>query len=124
MGGGTARRKVRSEDGLATVFACLALVALIWATLLIAQVGCVVVARHRAQAAADLAALAAAGALVEGADTACDEAGELARRMGTRIRACTTSEWDVTVTVERNVPIGLYGVRIVRASARAGPVEE
>nr|WP_280497956.1 Rv3654c family TadE-like protein [Nocardia asiatica] len=119
-----ARRKAWSEDGLATVFACLALVALIGATLLIAQVGFVVVARHRAQAAADLAALAAAGALVEGADAACDEAGELARRMGTRIRACTTSEWDVTVTVERNVPIGLYGVRIVAASARAGPVEE
>ncbi|MGY1941149.1 MULTISPECIES: Rv3654c family TadE-like protein [Nocardia] len=117
-------RRVCSEDGLATVFGCLALVALIGATLLIAQVGFVVVARHRAQAAADLAALAAAGALVEGVDPACDEAEELARRMGTRIRACGATEWDVTVTVERNVPIGLYGDRIVRASARAGPVEE
>ncbi len=117
-------RRVCSEDGLATVFGCLALVALIGATLLIAQVGFVVVARHRAQAAADLAALAAAGALVEGVDPACDEAEVLARRMGTRIRACGATEWDVTVTVERNVPIGLYGERIVRASARAGPVEE
>jgi hypothetical protein len=34
------------DEGLATVFACLALVALIGVTLLIAQVGAVVVARH------------------------------------------------------------------------------
>ncbi|WP_324198309.1 Rv3654c family TadE-like protein [Nocardia beijingensis] len=109
---------------MATVFVCLALVALIGVTLLIAQVGVVVVARHRTQAAADMAALAAAGALVEGVDAACAEADGVARRMGTRIRVCEAAQWDATVTVERNVPIGLYGDRVVRASARAGPVEE
>ncbi|MGW4328483.1 Rv3654c family TadE-like protein [Nocardia sp. NPDC004573] len=109
---------------MATIFVCLALVALIGVTLLIAQVGVVVVARHRTQAAADMAALAAAGALVEGVDAACAEADGVARRMGTRIRVCEAAEWDATVTVERNVPIGLYGDRVVRASARAGPVEE
>ncbi|WP_245562416.1 Rv3654c family TadE-like protein [Nocardia araoensis] len=115
---------MRDEQGLATVFACTALVALIGVTLLIAQVGAVVVARHRAQAAADSAALTAAGALVDGVDAACGEADQVARRMGTRIRLCEAAEWDATVVVERNVPIGLYGDRIVRASARAGPVEE
>ncbi|MEU6828388.1 Rv3654c family TadE-like protein [Nocardia beijingensis] len=118
------RVRMRDEQGLATVFACSALVALIGVTLLIAQVGAVVVARHRAQAAADLAALTAAGALVDGVEAACDEADQVARRMGARIRVCEAAQWDATVAVERNVPIGLYGDRIVRASARAGPVEE
>ncbi|MEV6324350.1 Rv3654c family TadE-like protein [Nocardia sp. NPDC051787] len=115
---------VHGENGVGTVFAGSALVALLGATLLIAHVGAVVVARHRAQAAADMAALAAASALVQGVDPACAEADEVARRMGTRIRICAAAEWDVTVTVETNVPIGLYGDRSVRAIARAGPVED
>ncbi|MGQ4600891.1 Rv3654c family TadE-like protein [Nocardia sp. R6R-6] len=115
--------RTSGEHGVATVFACSGLVALISVTLLIAQVGAVVVARHRAQAAADMAALAAASALVQGVNVACAEAGEVARRMGTRIRDCTAAEWDVSVTVEANVPIGLYRDRSVRAIARAGPAE-
>ncbi|MGK8521647.1 Rv3654c family TadE-like protein [Nocardia asteroides] len=111
-------------EGSATVFACLALAGLLGVTLLIAQVGAVVVARHRAQAAADMAALTAAGALVDGVDAACGEAAAVARRMGTRIHTCEAAEWDATVAVERNVPIGLYADRSVRATARAGPVEE
>lgn len=115
---------LRTEAGAATVFACLALTGLIAATLLIGQVGVVVVTRHRAQAAADLAALAAAGTLVEGADSGCAEAGVVARRMGTGLQGCEVVEWDATVIVERNVPIGLLGVRMVSAVARAGPVDE
>lgn len=113
----------RRDEGVATVFACLALAALIGATLLIAQVGIVVVARHRAQAAADLAALAAAGGLAHGADVGCAEAEEIARRMGVWIQQCEVVQWDATVTVEGNVPMGLLGKRTVHAVARAGPVE-
>ncbi|MGO4614424.1 Rv3654c family TadE-like protein [Nocardia sp. 2YAB30] len=109
---------------MATVFACLGLVALISATLLIGQMGVVVVARHRAQAAADLASLAAAGALAEGLEAACVEAEQVAQRMGSRLAGCVAAEWDVTVTIERNVPMGLFGGRIVSVVARAGPVEE
>ncbi|WP_433758299.1 Rv3654c family TadE-like protein [Nocardia sp. CA-135398] len=117
-------RWARRDEGVATVFACLALAALIGATLLIAQLGAVVVARHRAQSAADLAALAAAGELMHGADAGCAEAGEIARRMGVRIQNCEVVQWDATVTVERNVPMGLLGKQTVRAVARAGPVED
>ncbi|EUA24203.1 hypothetical protein I552_3240 [Mycobacterium xenopi 3993] len=46
-----------------------------------AYLGSVVVARHRAQAAADLAALAAAARVSAGADVACARAGVVARRM-------------------------------------------
>lgn len=107
---------------MATVFACLVLAGLVAVTVLIAQVGVAVVTRHRAQAAADLAALAAAARLVEGVEVGCAEAAEVARRMGARVRGCDVAAWDATVIVERNVPIGLLGVRTVRAVARAGPV--
>ncbi|MFI6367423.1 Rv3654c family TadE-like protein [Nocardia sp. NPDC050630] len=112
------------DEGVATVFACLALVALIGATLLIAQVEVAVTARHRAQAAADLAALAAAGELTRGAEVGCAQAEEIAQRMGVRIQQCEVVQWDATVTVETNVPMGLLGKRSVRAVARAGPIED
>ncbi|WP_433661261.1 Rv3654c family TadE-like protein [Nocardia sp. CA-128927] len=128
-GSGSARMagaviRLRADTGAATVFACLALAGLIAATLMVGQVGVVVVTRHRAQAAADLAALAAAGGLAEGVDAGCRAAGEVVRRMGAQMEGCAVAEWDATVIVNRNVPIGLLGVRMVRAVARAGPVED
>ncbi|MFE3442053.1 Rv3654c family TadE-like protein [Nocardia sp. NPDC059180] len=122
--GAVGQRRVRGEIGGATVFAALALAGLLGLTVLVGQVGAGVVARHRAQATADLAALAAAGALVYGAAEACAEGGEIARRMRMTIRMCEVVEWDVLVTVEGKIPIGLLGDRTVRAMARAGPVEE
>ncbi|GAA5048007.1 Rv3654c family TadE-like protein [Nocardia callitridis] len=116
--------RLRADAGVATVFTCFAVIGLIGMSLLIGQVGVVTVARHRAQAAADLAALAAAGAIAEGADAGCTRASDIARRMGARIGECAVVGWDVTVAVERNVPSGLLGDPTVRAIARAGPVEE
>nr|WP_051407203.1 Rv3654c family TadE-like protein [Nocardia sp. CNY236] len=110
--------------GIATVFACSSLVALIAVTLLISHVGVTVVARHHAQAAADLAALAAAAVVVDGTEAACAEAEDLAERMQVRIQSCTVTGWDVTISTERNLPISLYGDRVVRAVARAGPADE
>ncbi|MFI9405957.1 Rv3654c family TadE-like protein [Nocardia sp. NPDC052316] len=115
--------RLRADDGAATVFACLAVTALVAATLLIGQVGVVVVTRHRAQAAADLAALAAAAALAEGGDAGCAAAAAVVRRMAARMEECEVVEWDATVIVNRNVPMGLLGTHMVRAVARAGPVE-
>lgn len=114
----------QGEWGGATVFACVALVGLIAAALSIGQVGAAVVARHRAQAGADLAALAAAGALDGGVEAGCAAGEKVARRMGARISECRVDGWDATVTVARNVPMGLFGARTVHAIARAGPVEE
>ncbi|MGW5455556.1 Rv3654c family TadE-like protein [Nocardia sp. NPDC003979] len=112
------------DQGGATAFACVALAGLICSTLMVGQVGAVVVARHRVQAAADLGALAAAGALVEGAEVGCAEAGDVARRMGARVSRCEVEQWDAVVTVERQVGLGVFGVRSVVGAARAGPVEE
>ncbi|MFE1596890.1 Rv3654c family TadE-like protein [Nocardia sp. NPDC058705] len=112
------------DAGGATVFVCVVLAALICFTVVVSQVGAVVVARHRAQTAADLGALAAAVMLAEGSEVGCAEASEVARRMGVKARRCAVAQWDVVVDVEANVTAGVFGMRTVRASARAGPVEE
>ncbi|WP_459985778.1 Rv3654c family TadE-like protein [Mycolicibacterium hodleri] len=86
-----------------------------------AMVGSAVVARHRAQAAADLAALAAAGRLTSGPQAACASAQSLTAAMSASMAGCTVDELDVVVTAEVAVRLGRWGVHVARASARAGP---
>ncbi len=114
---------LRCDRGSATVTACLALSALLVVTLLIAQLGVAAVARHRAQAAADLGALAAAGVLDGGTSAACLRARWVTDAAGVRLRSCAASGWDVSVVVEASVSLGPIGTRIVGATARAGPAE-
>jgi secretion/DNA translocation related TadE-like protein len=78
-----------------------------------AMIASAVVARHRAQAAADLGALAGAARVADGEATACDRAAELVRANGAHLVGCRVDGLDVVVTVE---------VGRARASARAGPV--
>ncbi|WP_328390138.1 Rv3654c family TadE-like protein [Nocardia sp. NBC_00416] len=112
------------EDGSATVTACLALAALLVSTVLIMNFGAVVVGRHRAQTAADLAALAAAGELRYGAEAGCAAAERLGRQMKARVAQCEIAGWDAVILIEEKVPMGPFGMRSMRAVARAGPVEE
>jgi len=79
-----------------------------------------VVARHRAQAAADLAALAAAARVPAGAEAACAQAGAVARAMRADPAACVVDDLDVVVTVEVGLAVARWGT--ARAAARAGPV--
>ncbi|MCX4093624.1 Rv3654c family TadE-like protein [Nocardia sp. alder85J] len=109
------------EDGVASVAGCLAVVALLAVTVSIGQIGVVIVVRHRAQSAADLSALAAAGALDGGVAAGCARAGTIAGHAGFRLLECAVVDWDVTVTVESEVSLATFGSRRVRASARAGP---
>ncbi|OBK21223.1 helicase [Mycobacterium asiaticum] len=83
-----------------------------------AWVGSVVVARHRAQSAADLAALAAAAQLPQGAGSACARARAVAMRVGGV--ECRVDGLDVVVTVAAPVPLA----GVAQASARAGPTDE
>jgi len=85
-------------------------------------VGSAVIARHRAQASADLSALAAAARLAGGAEQACAQASTLARAMRAVITQCRVDELDVVVTVDAPVSFGRIGVGSARAAARAGPV--
>jgi len=83
-----------------------------------AYLGSVVVARHRAQATADLAALAAAARLPSGAAAACAQATALARGMRVDGAECRVDGLDVVVTVR--VAVAFAGT--AQAAARAGPV--
>lgn len=86
-------------------------------------VGAAVIARHRAQAAADLASLAAAGRLVDGADAACAHASAVASAMNSVVTQCVVDQLDVTVTVDVPVAFGRIGIGTARAAARAGPAD-
>ena len=83
-------------------------------------VGAAVVARHRAQAAADLAALAAAAELPAGPAVACRRAADVAVATGALVRDCQVLNLDVVVTVA--VRVGGRTGGEARAGARAGPV--
>lgn len=110
----------RDEHGVATVWG-LALLALLTAVALVAVAVVSVVAGHRrAQAGADLAALAGAGAQRDG-DAACRVAGGIAADNGSELTACTIEGAQVRVVVQVRVH-GLFGrVHLVRARALAGP---
>ena len=100
----------RGERGSASVLALgvvLGLVAVLLSGLLLVAV---LVAGQRARSAADLAALAGAGAVVDGAgqDGACHEAAAVATANGVRLTECSlmagAGVWpDVRVTAECDV---------------------
>ena len=95
------------------------------AVLLVAVIylGAAVLARHRAQHAADLGALAAAVEAVSGADDPCARARELTAEQdgGPRVTRCAPDGQDVLVAVAVRVRLGGWGVRDATAQARAGP---
>lgn len=85
------------------------------------HVGSAVVARHRAQAAADMAALAAATRMPAGPGAACEKASAVARAMSTTVTACDADSLDVVVTVDAPLASAAWGAGPARAVARAGP---
>jgi len=95
-------------------------------TIAAAGVGAVVLARHRAQAAADLSALAAADAVPGGRDIACRRAEQIVASTGASLTQCRIEGLDVVVTVDVPVALripGLSAPASARSSARAGPIE-
>jgi secretion/DNA translocation related TadE-like protein len=112
----------QSDRGSGTVW-MVALIGLIWSVATMAMaVGGVRAARHRAYAAADLAALAAASHFADGAGSACELAARIARGSGGRLRQCVFHGRisDVVVVSEiRSIPA--LGHLTATARARAGP---
>jgi secretion/DNA translocation related TadE-like protein len=87
-------------------------------------VGTAVAARHRAEAAADLAALAAAGSAVSGTADPCVAASSIASANGAVLESCTVGPGAVVeIRVGVRVTMASLGVRWAHADARAGPVE-
>ena len=78
---------------------------------------------HRARSAADLAALAAAAPLAQGAGPDCDAGGSVAAANGARLTACGSSEGDVVevaVAVDLRSPARRLGFEVAVSRARAG----
>lgn len=117
------RSLVSADRGSATLVAVAMMAGLIAMTVACVYLGSAVIARHRVQAAADLAALAAAGRLTHGADAACAHAVALAEAMHTTVVDCDVVGLDVVVAVDAPVASGRLGGGTARAVGRAGPVE-
>ncbi|MFE0579062.1 Rv3654c family TadE-like protein [Streptomyces sp. NPDC058874] len=110
----------RNRDrGSATVWAALVATALgaVFAGVLL--LGQAVLARHRAAAAADLAALAAAATWAHGPDTACTTALRVARAQGAELAWCHLG--GEVADVAARVAAGPFRPEI---RARAGPPRE
>jgi secretion/DNA translocation related TadE-like protein len=113
-----------SDDrGTATVVAAAVIAILMTLVSLGVHLGAAVVTRHRVTAAADLAALAAAGQLLTDGERACERARWVAERMGGRLTACRVVGWDAYVDVSATPPGWLALSGAANAHVRAGPAE-
>jgi len=112
----------RVDDGVATVWAALLIAVLSLITLVAAGLVGVIAARHRAEAAADLAALAGAVAARDGNDP-CAAASIIAAANEATMLSC--SELDRVVEVSVGVSAsGLAGLDWEQVGvARAGPAQ-
>jgi secretion/DNA translocation related TadE-like protein len=113
---------VSDERGAASITAVAALAVLIAVTAGLAHVGSAVIARHRAQAAADLAALAAATSIAAGTETACAQATLITKAMDTSLADCAVDGLEVVVRVDAALGLGAWRFGPAHAAARAGPV--
>ncbi len=115
------RHRRRDQDGAATVFAAVVAGVLLALGVGLGVVGAVVIDVRRAQAAADLAALAGAAAPSAGRD-ACGEVARVAGANGARVLSCSVAGPEVDVAVAVSGPRWLGLSVDPTARARAGPV--
>lgn len=112
------------ECGSATVWGCLVLAVLCVVGSVPVAVAAVLHARHRAAAAADLAAVAAAHWVLIDPDAACRAAARIATAHDAQLVACAPDASGLAVTVAVSValpgPLGRFGA--ATGQARAGPV--
>ena len=113
----------RGEGGGATVLVVAMAGVLMFVMVGLAAAGGLVTAQRRAQAAADLAALAAASALadVSGPTDACAAAERVAGRNAAVLDACAPDGRAIRVTVSVAGPDVPWREVRVTAEARAGP---
>ena len=111
----------RSEAGVATVGAATTVGLVLIVAAALVQAGLVVAAKHRAQAAADLAALAGSAASLRG-DDGCARARAVARRNAAGLASCRADLAVVTVRTESSTASVVWGARFrTHAEARAAP---
>lgn len=115
------RRRTRRDDaGYASVVALgIALVVMVVAGA-VAAAGAVVSARHRAEAVADMAALAAAKHALAGQDAACAAARALTDQEHVVLLQCRLEGLDALVTTGLAAPGRLALLGLAHGEARAG----
>lgn len=111
----------RRQAGSATIWMLTVCGLVVAAAVVALQLAVAVLIRHRAEAAADLAALAAADAALQGRPAACARAGRVAAAGAATLVSCTLA--DATAEVVVSVPARLLLGRFppVVARSRAGP---
>jgi secretion/DNA translocation related TadE-like protein len=111
----------KGDQGVATVWSAAAVAVLIMVLVGALDVVGAVAARHRAEAAADLAALTAAAQAARGTTMACARAADVAAGSGGRVVLCRLQGWEAVVEVELAAPTVLVRAGRARGRARAGP---
>ncbi|MEU0369071.1 Rv3654c family TadE-like protein [Streptomyces sp. NPDC006283] len=107
---------MKGDRGSATVWVAMATTVLCAVFAIVLAMGQVVVARHRAGAAADLAALAAADNALRGTAEACAKAAEVARAQDTEVVRCAVTGEIADVTARAR-----FGPYAPAVRGRAGP---
>lgn len=109
------------DRGAATIYALALVMVLATSGTAALAVAASVVARHRADSAADMAALSAAGAARDGSDGACAIAAEVAQAQHAVLSDCRFDGQVADITVA--VPAPSFGGLLppARGRARAGP---
>lgn len=111
----------RRDRGSATAFVAVGVAAVLLVTGMLMTVLTAHLASNRARAAADLAAVAAAGRMMPAVGgRPCEVAARVAERNGGSLVGCDPGQHGVLVRVE--VDVALPGVGPARATARAGLV--
>jgi secretion/DNA translocation related TadE-like protein len=121
QGGGRGEER-KGDRGAATIFVLAIGLVLVSAGVAGAAVGSARIGRHRAQAAADLGALAGAARAVEGTEAACRQAARFVNANSVQMTSCEVR--GLEIVVRTNVTIApMPGLsRHAQAAARAGPV--
>lgn len=109
------------DRGSGTVWSVALIAVVASLALLAAAIGGAVVTRHRAGAAADLSALAAADAVARAAGQPCLLAERVAERYGGVLTSCVVNGMVVDVVVSMVAGGLLGGERTASVRARAGP---
>ena len=111
--------RIDRDEGVATIFVCLTVGLLILVLAIGLRLGGAVLARQKAETAADLGALAGAARMLLGTSAACATATDLVVANGAQLMSCRAEGLDLLVEV--SVPVPAFGDHAT-ARARAGPV--
>ncbi len=112
----------RKDRGAASIWLLAAGLLLIAMSAVGAAMGAATIARHQAQAAADLGALAGAARAAEGSVSACSRAAGIVAANGGRLVSCVLDGFELIVAVDVAVRPIRGIARTAHAAARAGPV--